>query len=130
MAVTVNAPAPVMAQPVRVAGGFTGPTGPGVGVSGPTGNTGPSGPSGAVGTGPTGAQGPTGNTGNSGPTGAGGKTGPAGSSVTGQSFRRIRPLVVTGRPEVTRHVSAPATGDVESPRSWVTPSTTWLMPWM
>ena len=85
MPVVVNAPAPVMAQPVRVAGGFTGPTGASPGSTGPTGNTGPSGPTGAVGTGPTGAQGFTGNTGKTGVTGPTGFTGPLGSSVTGST---------------------------------------------
>lgn len=82
MAVTVNAPAPVMAQPVRVAGGFTGPTGPGVGSTGPTGASGPTGNTGPLGTGPTGPSGvaSTGPTGRTGPTGF---TGPVGSSITG-----------------------------------------------
>ena len=31
---------------------------------------------------------------------------------------------------VTRQTSAPSTGLVDSPRSWRTPSTTWLRPWM
>jgi hypothetical protein len=82
MPVVVNAPAPVMAMPVRVAGGFTGPSG---GPTGPTGNTGPTGSVGQTGPLGTGPAGPTGNaatgaTGRTGPTGA---TGPVGSSVTG-----------------------------------------------
>ena len=82
MTVVVNAPAPVMAMPVRVAGGPTGPSG---GPTGPTGNTGPLGITGAtgpLGTGPAGpaATGPTGKLGSTGPTGF---TGPVGSSVTG-----------------------------------------------
>ena len=81
MPVTVNAPAPVMAMPVRIAGGFTGPPS---GLTGPTGATGASqiGPTGPLGTGPTGAA-ATGPTGPVGATGKTGYTGPVGSSVTG-----------------------------------------------
>lgn len=73
MPVQVDAPAPIMAQPVVVVGGPTGPSG------GPTGPTGPQGAvslTGATGnTGPTGRMGPTGA---AGPTGAGAFTGPTG----------------------------------------------------
>lgn len=82
MTVVVNAPAPVSAMPVVVAGGFTGPTGPSPGSTGPTGASGLLGPTGY--TGPTGLTGPTGITG---PTGVGtgptGMTGPPGNSITG-----------------------------------------------
>lgn len=55
MAVQVNGPAPVAAQPVVVVGGPTGPTGPGVGSTGATGPTGNAGNTGFIGqTGPTG----------------------------------------------------------------------------
>jgi hypothetical protein len=86
-----NIPAPIMAQPVVViggqtgpAGGPTGPTGPqgpvsATGASGAVGSTGPSGPTGV--TGPTGIGAFTGSTGSTGPIGAVGVTGPSG--VTG-----------------------------------------------
>jgi hypothetical protein len=65
-----NAPATVLARPVVVIAGMTGPSG---GPTGPTGTTGA-----ATVTGPTGATGPTGPLG-TGPTGAGAFTGPTGS---------------------------------------------------
>lgn len=65
--------APVMAQPVVVVGGPTGPSG---GPTGPTGAIGATADQGA--TGPTGRLGPTGNTGPTGVTGAGAFTGPTG----------------------------------------------------
>lgn len=83
MTITVNAPAPVMAQPV-VLGGI-GPTGPSGGPTGTTGPTGATGFTGPLGTGPTGATGasPTGPTGPKNPTGPTGYTGPPGNSVVG-----------------------------------------------
>lgn len=109
MPVTVNAPAPVMAQPVRVASGFTGPTGPANGPTGNTGNTGftgPSGPTGVAGaatntgatgnTGPTGNSGPTGVPGSAVNTGATGNTGPAGGGPTGPSSTVTGPTGNTG----------------------------------
>lgn len=74
MVVQVIASAPVMAQPVVVVGGATGPSG------GPTGATGPTGSSFTGPTGMTGLTGPTGATGGgtTGPTGAKGATGPSG----------------------------------------------------
>jgi hypothetical protein len=55
MVISVNGPAPIMAQPVVVVGGPTGATGPGVGSTGPTGPSGVTGFTGVVGqTGPTG----------------------------------------------------------------------------
>lgn len=82
MTVLVQGPARVMARPVVVASGLTGPSG---GPTGPTGNTGPTGVSGPTGArGPTGAAGAassvTGPTGYSGPTGY---TGPQGNTITG-----------------------------------------------
>lgn len=84
MAVSVQAPSVVSAQPVVVVNGPTGPTGPGVGSTGPTGPTGITGPSGA---GPTGATGATGlgATGVTGPTGSTGFTGPPGNPGTAGS---------------------------------------------
>ncbi len=83
MPIEVNAPAPVMAMPVVVAGGFTGPTGPSPGSTGPTGPTGNyTGPTGYTGyTGPSGVTGAAGSL--TGPTGNTGFTGPPGNSVTG-----------------------------------------------
>lgn len=82
MTVSVNGPAAVMARPIVLALGPTGPSG------GPTGTTGPTGPTGF--TGPTGQRGATGSagadstvtgpTGNTGPTGF---TGPQGNTLTG-----------------------------------------------
>ncbi len=83
MPAIVNAPAPVAAMPVRVAGGFTGPTGPSPGSTGPTGPTGNyTGPTGYTGyTGPSGVTGAAGAL--TGPTGNTGFTGPPGNSLTG-----------------------------------------------
>lgn len=66
-------PAPIMAQPVVIVGGPTGPS------NGPTGSTGPAGATGFTGaTGSAGPTGITGPTGAAGPTGAGAFTGPIG----------------------------------------------------
>lgn len=82
MTALVQGPAAIMAQPVIVAGGFTGATGPSPGSTGASGPTGPSGPSGPVGyTGYTGVTGPAGPL--TGPTGPIGLTGPPGNSLTG-----------------------------------------------
>jgi hypothetical protein len=72
MATQSSTPAPIMAQPVVVVGGHTGPSG------GATGPTGPMGPTGVIG--PVGALGPTGPglLGATGPTGLGAFTGPTG----------------------------------------------------
>lgn len=100
MVVSVNAPAPIMAQPVVVVGGPTGPSGGPTGPTGAagaaaaTGSTGFTGPTGATGfgaTGPTGVTGPLGATGftgpasvgGTGPTGLIGPTGPLGTGPTG-----------------------------------------------
>lgn len=82
MTISVNGPAAVMARPIVLALGPTGPSGGPVGATGPTGFTGPSGPTGQRGaTGPSGANSTvTGPTGNTGPTGF---TGPQGNTVTG-----------------------------------------------
>jgi hypothetical protein len=66
-------PAPIMAQPVVIVGGPTGPSNGPTGSTGPVGATGIAGATGSVG--PTGAFGPTGA---AGPTGAGAFTGPIG----------------------------------------------------
>jgi hypothetical protein len=97
MTVQSKTPAPILAQPVIVVGGPTGPaggatgvqgpTGPAgeftVGVTGPTGGIGPSGPTGVQGpsglTGPTGLVGPPGSGGGIGPIGDTGPTGPTGA---------------------------------------------------
>lgn len=87
MTVLVQGPARVMARPIVIASGLTGPSG---GPTGATGNTGPTGPTGSAGpSGPTGTAsvvtGPTGTTGYSGPTGY---TGPRGlSGPTGPTGR-------------------------------------------
>jgi hypothetical protein len=79
MVALVYGPAPVVARPVVIVPGQTGPTGP---SQGPTGNTGPTGAGNF--TGPTGPLGLTGATGNSstvtGPTGRTGFTGPPGNA--------------------------------------------------
>src|SRR5690349_13963753 len=43
---------------------------------------------------------------------------------------RIRPLVGTPSALVTSTCSAPSTCAVDVPRTWRTPSTMWLKPWM
>lgn len=73
MSTQSNTPAPILAQPVVVVGG---PTGPSSGLTGPTGPQGSVSLTGA--TGPIGLTGPTGFTGSIGPTGAGAFTGPTG----------------------------------------------------
>lgn len=74
MSTQVSFPAQIMAKPVVVIGGPTGPAG------GPTGVVGPSGPTGGQGvTGPTGHTGPTG-LGVTGPQGEGAFTGPTGNT--------------------------------------------------
>jgi hypothetical protein len=47
---------------------------------------------------------------------------PPGIAAGAHGRGRIRPLVVTGNPEVTRLTSAPGTWLVEVPRIWRTPS--------
>jgi hypothetical protein len=79
-------PAPILAQPVVVVGGPTGPAGGATGVPGPTGEIGPTG-AGAF-TGPTGSLGPSGPTGPvgvgvTGPAGMTGPPGPGGIGPTG-----------------------------------------------
>jgi hypothetical protein len=80
---TQNIPAPIMAQPVVVIGGHTGPSGGPTGVTGPPGPTGEqglTGPPGPTGIGPTG---PAGHTGPGAFTGPVGMTGPPGSGGIG-----------------------------------------------
>lgn len=72
MTIQSKIPAPILAQPVVVIGGPTGPSG------GPTGSTGPTGIMGPLATGATGNTGPRGLTGPTGVTGAGAFTGPTG----------------------------------------------------
>ena len=49
----------------------------------------------------------------------------------GESLDRLETaLEGTQAPPVTRQTWAPSTGQVDSPRSERTPSTTWLRPWM
>lgn len=72
MSNTVSVPAPIMAKPVVVIGGHTGPSG------GPTGPTGVAGPGVTGSTGPQGLTGHTGPTGSTGSPGAGAFTGPTG----------------------------------------------------
>ena len=85
MTVNVLGPAPILARPVVVASGFTGPTGPSMGPTGFTGPTGfgaftgPTGPQGV--TGPIGLLGPTGVQGPQGFSGPQGLTGPPGSAT-------------------------------------------------
>lgn len=96
MSTQSNTPAPIMAQPVVVVGGPTGPSG------GPTGNTGPSGPVGQ--TGPTGITGPTGFRGFTGPTGTPSVTaftGPTGFTGPAGSFGPVGPTGFTGPTGVT-----------------------------
>ncbi|HEX6825739.1 MAG TPA: hypothetical protein VF077_05415 [Nitrospiraceae bacterium] len=101
MTVESKTPAPIMAQPVIVVGGHTGPAGGATGptgpiglpsaVTGPTGALGPIGPTGAEHTGPTGVGAFTGPTGYTGPPG-GGPIGPTG--MTGPTGP---PAYLTGR---------------------------------
>jgi collagen type VII alpha len=91
-----NTPAPIMAQPVVVVGGMTGPPG---GPTGPVGAIGVTGPTGGFGV--TGSIGPTGPTGTIGPTGAGAFTGPTGftgppGSAGGTGAAAIGPTGATG----------------------------------
>lgn len=88
MTVQVIEPAPIMARPVVVVGGATGPSGGPTGATGATGSTGRTGPTGLSPTGPTGlgATGPTGPTaatGATGPFGPPGNQGPTGQSAVG-----------------------------------------------
>jgi hypothetical protein len=79
MSTQSSIPAPIMAKPVVVISGHTGPSG------GPTGPTGSIGPVGGVGVmGPAGQTGPTG-IGPTGPTGIGAFTGPTGNTGPGGS---------------------------------------------
>lgn len=91
MATQSHIPAPIMAQPVVIVGGPTGPS------NGPTGSTGPAGAAGATGVtgavGPTGTTGPTGGTG---PTGAGAFTGPVGLTGPPGSVGLTGPIGPTG----------------------------------
>lgn len=107
MTVSVNGPAAVMARPVVLALGPTGPSGGPTGVAGATGPTGWTGPTGFRGaTGPTGAAsvttGPTGNTGPTGYTGPQGlaSTGPTGPSgptgSSGEAFVSTIQFIIDG----------------------------------
>jgi len=83
MATQSSTPAPIMAQPVIVVGGHTGPSGGATGPSGPVGATGAVGPTGVpgpTGLGPTGATGAAGAGAFTGPTGF---TGPPGGGFAG-----------------------------------------------
>lgn len=113
MAVFVNSAAPVVARPVVIVSGPTGPTGPAVG---PTGNTGPTGTL----TGPTGYTGNTGHTGASsvvtGPTGAvgpSGLVGPPGNSVTGTTGQ-TGPIGPTGPSLLLQGVTGSGSGSWQS----------------
>jgi hypothetical protein len=91
MSAQSNIPAPIMAKPVVVVGGATGPSG------GPTGPTGPQGLQGSQGViGPTGLTGPLGPTGSTGATGAGAFTGPTGFTGPPGSFGGTGSIGATG----------------------------------
>jgi hypothetical protein len=84
MTIQSKTPAPILAQPVVVIGGPTGPSGGPTGVTGPTGYTGPVATSVPGNTGPRGLTGPTGATGAaSTQTGPTGMTGPVGGGIQG-----------------------------------------------
>jgi hypothetical protein len=113
MTIQSNTPAPIMAKPVAVIGGHTGPSG------GPTGPTGPEGPAAAIGpTGPQGMIGPLG-TGPTGSTGAGAFTGPTG--MTGPPGSLGASSTVTGPtgPSGPEGPEGPGAFDVHTANNWV-----------
>lgn len=109
-------PAPIMAQPVVIVGGPTGPS------SGPTGSTGPVGATGSAGvTGSAGPTGITGPTGAAGPTGAGAFTGPIGFTGPPGSVGIIGPTGDIGPTGMTG-----PQGELDGSRSRLTSSTATL----